>query len=433
MISKITEKLSKKGLSGWQVRWSHKKSNQSFLARETLECRREVDSEVCVVSIYKMKSSGSMGISTFKIAPSHLDQFDTELDQALFAAELVNNQAFELPEQPQQLPMVALKDPSINSSTMAHLEDRLRQAVSSEKNIRLSAAEFFVDTLESRLINHKGLDVTQEETVLHTEFILLAKSGERENEYINRYTRRFLADFDLEGELSQSASFARDATLGQLPKTGNFPVVLSGEPLDHIYNPLIARSSARLKYNKMMSLELGGSVVEPGEIKGDEVTLWSNGLIERALGSNRFDSYGTPMGRHCLIEKNVLKNYLADKRFGDYLGVPITGELGNIEVQAGTMPFKTLLDPVTSGGKIVYHLQAFSAFEPNAITGAFSAEIRAGYEISAQGIRSIKGGSVSGVLQRDLLDCRFSQERVQRERVLVPQGILFKNLTIAGE
>ena len=57
---------------------------------------------------------------------------------------------------------------------------------------------------------------------------------------------------------------------------------------------------------------------------------------------------------------------------------------------------------------------------------------RARREISAGGVRPIKGGSVSGVLQRDLGRARLSRERVQREGALVPKGILFDQLTIAG-
>ncbi len=432
MLKEISEKLNSAPLSGWQVRWTHKQSHQSFIALSELECRRLVDTESCIVSIYKKKPSGALGMASFKITPANLDHWDKEFQQALFAADLVNNQAFELAEQPKSLSNVEIKEKGLGSQTLASCEDRLRDAVAKENGIRLSAAEFFVDQIETRLLNHKGLDVSQEETFLQTEFILLARDGDRENEYINRTTRRFSQDFDLEGETSQSARFARDATHAALPKTGTFPVLLSEEPLDQLFNPLIARSSARLKYNKMMNAELGRSVVNEGAVKGDKITIWSNGTVDRAVGSNRFDSYGTPMGRVNLIEKNVLKTYLADKRYADYLSVPVTGELGNIEVEAGSVPFKTLSDAASGNGKPIYHLQAFSAFEPNAITGAFSAEIRAGYEISKDGVRAIKGGSVSGVLQRDILNSWLSKERVQRERALVPQGILFSNLTIAG-
>jgi PmbA protein len=172
-------------------------------------------------------------------------------------------------------------------------------------------------------------------------------------------------------------------------------------------------------------------VMAGGPVKGDKVTLWSNGQIKGALGSSRFDSYGSPTGRILLIESNVLRNFVADQRYATYLGLPVTGEFGNVEVGPGTTPYEDLRSP-QSDRETIYHLQAFSAFEPNPITGAFSAEIRAGYEISKSGIRPIKGGSVSGILQRDLLDCRLSKEQVLRENALVPKGVLFKKLTIAG-
>jgi predicted Zn-dependent protease len=262
---------------------------------------------------------------------------------------------------------VALRDASLGPSTLALCEDRIRAAVAKEKNIRLSAAEFFIDNIESRLLNHKGLDVSQEESFIQTEFILLATNGTTENEYINRTTRRFGQDLDLEREVAQSALFARDATAASLPKTGSFPVLLSDEPLDQLFNPLIARASARLKYNKMVQTELGQSVVEKGTVKGDHVTLWSNGTLDRLTGSARFDTYGTPLGRVCLIERNNIKAYLADKRYADYLGLPVTGEMGNVEVDPGSASFEKLSDPSNVEGTTIYHLQAFSAFEPNAI------------------------------------------------------------------
>jgi predicted Zn-dependent protease len=183
----------------------------------------------------------------------------------------------------------------------------------------------------------------------------------------------------------------------------------------------------------MMDIQIGQSVVAGEDFKGDSVTLWSDTTIQGGGGSAKFDSYGTPGGRICLISKNHLKQYLADKRYADYLNVPVTGELGNVEVEPGSVSFKKLMDPGAWGSNKIYQLTAFSAFEPNPITGAFSAEIRAGYEITPKGKTPIKGGSVSGIIQRDLLDCYLSKERVQRERYFGPKGILFKKLTIAGK
>lgn len=433
MLKKITETLNQRNLTAWQVREIRKKGFQSFLALNEKESQREVSTTKYRITIFQNRNEAKpvLGLSSFTLADVNLHELDHYLDIALTSASLTSNQPFELPEQPKSLPEVSILDSTLSANSLSSLEERIRKAVSTEKSVRLSAAEFFIDRIESRLINSKGLDLHQEESFIHTEFILLAKTGDKENEYINRYTRRFLSDFDLEGEVKSSAQDAREATQAGLPKTGKFPVVFSEEPLDHLFDPLIARASARLKYNRMLEVELGKSVVS-GDAEGDTVSIWSNNLLNHATGSYRFDSYGIVGGRTCLIENNKVQTLLADKRYADYLGVPVTGEMGNFEVAAGRHSFQDLLKPEFSQSPVLYHIRAFSAFEPNSITGAFSAEIRAGSEISAQGIRPIKGGSVSGVLQKNLLKAWLSKETHQRERALVPKGILFKELDIAG-
>jgi predicted Zn-dependent protease len=434
MLNKIIDRLSKHKLSGWQVREVHKTSFQSFLAKEERECVRTVDTTRYEISIHQLRDVEGkkvLGLATFRIGPADIGSLETKIKEALFSADLVSNQPFELPGPQKSYPTIQICDETLREQTLMTLEDRLRLALSKEKQTRLSAAEFFVDRAESRLVNHLGLNTQQTETLIHMELILLSTSGGKENEFIDRYSRRYLKDFNVEQEVADSARVARNATIAQLPQTGFFPVVFSGEPLDNLFNPLVARASARLKYNKMLDNELGKMVVD--ESSGDRVTLWSNGLLDGAIGSNRFDNYGTPSQRVCLIEKNKVKTMLADKRYADYLDVPVTGELGNIEIEGGSKPFQQLLDPSAWGVEKIYHLEAFSAFEPNAITGAFSAEIRTGTEISKEGTKPIKGGSVSGVLQKALANVTLSQERVQRERTLAPQGIHFKELAIAGD
>jgi len=402
------------------------------LAKTDLECRRQVHQTLYDVSLY-IKEGRNLGLAGFKIGPQEAGALDQRIEDALGAARLVKNQPFELPENPSSYPDVEIYDSSVNEHTLAEFEARLINEIKKEKNIRLSSAEFFIDQIQTRLLNHRGLDATQKESSLYMECILLAKNKDRENEFINRVKRRLKNDLKIEEEVRESARMAREATRAAPPKTGTYPVLLTGEPLDNLFAPLLARASARFKYLKMLAYELGREVVDEGEIKGDKITLWSNGLLKGGLGTNRFDSYGTPSQRLCLIHENKLNRYLADKRYSDYLNVPVTGEMGNVEIEPGKTPFDTLKDPAFSQSDTLLLLEAFSAFEPNPITGAFSAEIRTGVEISPTGVRPLKGGAVSGHLQKDLLHCHLSKEQVQRERGLFPKGVLFHRLTIAGD
>ncbi len=435
LIEKLQTALSKRSLFGWQIFEVETKSHQSFLALGDRECFREANVLRYDITIHVLKEEGGtkkLGTSSFELSPESFPNLEKNLDEAIFAAGLVSNEIFELPDGTGSYPEVEILDASLSKDTLKECEDRTRSAVSKEKGIRLSSAEFFVDEIHSRLLNHKGLNISQESSILESEIILLASSGKDEKEFISRFRRRFIIDFNLEVEIERASQLSRDAGRSRLPKTGEFPVVFSGETLDKMFEPLIAWSSARLRYNRIIDKALGSNLVGAGKVAGDAITIWSNGLLKGGMGSCRFDGFGSPMSRVLLIQNNILKTYLANKQYADYLKIPVTGDLGNIEVAPGSTPFELFLDPSLIGEKVIYHIQAFSAFEPNPITGAFSAEIRAGYEIKPGSIQPIKGGSVSGFLQQGLQNCLLSKEQELRERILAPKGILFKKLTLAG-
>lgn len=437
MINLLRDRLSKAPISGWQIREVKQVSFQSFLAQTELECIRKVESTRYDVTVLLRHSQELgkevLGLSSFRLGLAGTEAVDQKIAEAMISARLVSNEPFDLVEPPPSYPDVEIEQKGLNEKMLDELHERLIQTIHKEKKVRLSSAEFFLDAFETTLLNHKGLFVQQRETVLQTEFILLSKNGHKENEHIDRYSRRLLKDFDLESEVKECAEFARNATVAVTPRTGLYPVLMSGEPLDHLFNPLLARSSARLKYNNMLEVNVGKPITLPGMPSGDTITLWSRSLLPGALGSNRFDSYGTPAQDVKLIDKSKVVALLADQRYGSYLNIPVTGELGNIEIEAGTHSFSQLIsDALTQFGALI-HLQAFSAFEPNPITGAYSAEIRAGLMMTPQGCQPIKGGSVSGLLQKDLLNFYLSSERTLRERILCPKGILFKQLSIAGE
>jgi predicted Zn-dependent protease len=337
-----------------------------------------------------------------------------------------------LPRPYPSYPSVVLSDVAWEQHHLNLCENNLKSALARETGVRLSTAEFFLDRMETTLINSEGLKASQTESAVYTEFILLAADGKGgEKEFINRLTRRTLADLDLSREITTSARQAREATRAQLPKTGQFPVVFSEEPLDRLFDPMIARTSGRLGYMKMLDVRQGKWVTDK-EPTGDPLTLWSDPLLPELMGSYRFDSFGTPAQKVCLIEKNKVKNLLADHRYAHYLNVPETGELGNVVVEPGQEPSSVLMDPDKCNVPVLYNITAFSAFEPNSITGAFSAEIRSGYEITPKGRTPIKGGSVSGILQRDLVGTRFSKDVERRERAVLPRAIFFPSLGIAG-
>jgi predicted Zn-dependent protease len=295
----------------------------------------------------------------------------------------------------------------------------------------LAAAEFFADSFRIRHLNSQDIQAAQESTLCSGEYVLLAQRPGGESEVFRAWRRRRLSDFSLEQEVARAAESGRRRASSGLPRTGAFDVVFSGEALDHFFEWFTTQSSAAAKYtkyNRLVDNHLEQAVLQakPG---ATPLVLWHNAKVPWAVGSYRFDGSGCPASRKLLFHQGRLLSYWASPRYAQYLKVPATGELGNVEVEPGSYSESDLLKP---GATPLYHLSEFSYFEPNGITGEFSAEIRMGEEITAGGRRPIKGGSVSGSSKAALEGAGFSSSVELRERYLGPKFIRCEGLTLAG-
>ncbi len=439
MLIPITDRLhAEEGISGWQVREIRKKSLQWFLNKERTESRRQVDSrtfEVEVLVNHVEKRGGgkerATGSSRFVTDEASFGRFEEDLRSAVFAASLVKNQAYSMTDPGPWVPNLSLADPALGASgfaPLAALSDRIRQAAGREAGMRLGAAEFFADTVQVRHVNSQGLQAAQETSLLSWEFALV--SDDPSGEVFRTGKRRRLSDFDLEGDLAAAAESLRRRASAGPPATGRFDVVFSGEALDHLFDFFAAQASAAAKYNRLTLSEPGKPLLQAGP-GASAFHLWHDATLPWAVGSYRVDPSGVPGCRRMLVEDGVLRAYWANSRYAQYLGIPATGELGNLVVAPGKHGDSGLLE--AAGGRPLYHLFEFSYFEPNPVTGEFSAEIRGGEEIGPGGRRPVKGGSVSGNSAQAIGSAKFSASTVQRERYQGPGLVRCENLTLAGD
>jgi PmbA protein len=132
-----------------------------------------------------------------------------------------------------------------------------------------------------------------------------------------------------------------------------------------------------------------------------------------------------------LIQDGVLRARQATQRYGQYLGVPVTGDEGNTEVAPGDTPLAELLSG-GEGDEPVTHVVAFSSPEVDPVTGDFGSEIRLGYEITRDGRRPIKGGSVSGNVFDAFADAHFSRDERDAQGYAGPRAVRFAELNVAG-
>jgi predicted Zn-dependent protease len=441
MLEQVAHALRKQGaVHDWLIRHIQKTSNQFYVIGSLPESKRTVASERAVVTVMNdhppaKEGEGHMrGEAEVTVLPADLHQLPEKLSQAVFMASLTDNPPYGLPG-PSGYPTVDLADAEMQTKPRELAErmvQQLTEALADEKDVRLSSAEVFVEESRTTIQNSRGVSGSQVGTKLLLDFVLLASSKNEEMESHIAFERRRASDLDVPALARLHARYARDAIAANTPKTGTFPVVVSDDALVELvlssgYSPLVLRSAAQLKYQRMSTWETGKSIFteEPG---GDPFTLYANALLPFGTRSVTFDSEGLPGQRMLIIENGVLSRFWASQRYAEYLQIPATGGFSNMEIAAGSASFEGLFE----GDGPLYHIVAFSAMSPDPITGDFVGEIRLGYEIRKGQSRPIRGGSISGNLFEVLAAAQLSRETAFLGDYLGPRGMRFPEVTVAG-
>lgn len=440
MLDRVVNALRRQdGVDDWQVRHIRTNSWQHYVIGSRPESRRQVTSEQALVAVmnHHPPAKGGDGLmrgrAEVTLLPTDLHRLPQKLSEAVFMASLADNPLYDLPG-PADYPVVDLADPEMQTAPRQVAERMVQQLTDSladERDVRLSSAEVFVEESQIAIENSRGVKGSKVQTEMLLDFVLLATGMNDEMEAHIAYERRRAADLDLPTLARRRAQFARDAIVAGTPKTGTFPVVVSEDALVELlmssgYSPLILRSSAQMKYQKLTTWEVGESVF-PRQPSGDPFTVYSNALLPFGTRSNTFDQEGLPGQRLMIIEDGVLSRLWAQQRYAQYLTIPATGDFGNMEIAAGSVPFADLL----AGGPL-YHIVSFSAMSPDPLTGDFVGEIRLGYEIDEGKQRPIRGGSISGNLLAVLAEARFSKETAFLGDYLGPRAVRFPQVTVAG-
>ena len=444
MLQRVVEALQRQeGASDWLAHHIRDSSSQLYVIGERPEARRSVQSEKVVLTVMNDHASskgtqelarGQAEVTLLASDVDELEKLHEGIQRAVFMAGLADNPPYGLP-QPAQYPSVGLAEPELQirpSDVAERLVQQLMDALAGEKGVRLSSAEVFVEESRIALRNSRGASGQQTTTSLLVDWVLLATGNHDEMESHVAFERHRAADLDVAELVRRYSRYARDALVASTPRTGTFPVVVSDEALEELlvsqgYSPLIYRSSAQLKYRRMSMWETGAPIFEqkPG---GDAFTMHSNGVLPFGMRSACFDHEGIPSKRLAIVENGVLARFWADQRYAEYLGVPVTGAFGNMEVAAGTHSFASLLE----GQGPLYHIVAFSAMTPDPLTGDFVGEIRLGYEVENGTARPIRGGSVSGNLLDVLATACLSKETAFLGDYIGPRAMRFAEVTVAG-
>lgn len=436
MLNKIISELNtRKDLAGWTVRHIINSGAQVYLVPAGIEAERKVRDEKYRIDVLRSTKtadgSPAVGSGPATLLPG--GDIGAAIEEAALISSLVANPPYNLPG-PKPLPDIPLVDKPIKEDAASVCVDTMKQIQQTAKfdDVRLTSAECFADTESVHVVNSRGIDAQQEATRIEVEFVLQSRKGEMNSEMIGVKTRRRASDLDLSSEISSRAQYTRDLLDPGPTPNWQGAVVLRRDALatflggDELAVSTIGNlGSGASKYAKVSSWEIGKSIFR-GEVQGDSFTFWGNRIVPFGNRSDVFDAEGIPAQRAEIVHDNVLKTFACSQKYADYLTIPATGDLGNIEVSAGKTRAQDLL------AEPYVEVVMFSWFHPDAISGDFASEIRLGYLVENGKAKPFKGGQLIGNVIDGLADVRWSAEVGFYGNYLGPHTARFNNFKIAA-
>jgi len=402
------------------------------------------------ITIYKKYQDGLGEGSFIQSESSSKEDFEKELDDAVFMTTQGKSKPYTVPEKTD----ACVNDKHIDYSiftdnkyiqqfdtedidtVMSSLYEKLSAAV---KNASTQNINIFVNYFEclntvtkETLSTSGGIEKSRTGQNSYIEYCLTAQdtAHNKESEYIVYEKINDLLSEEAECSFEKNAGYAADSLKSKKAENFTGPVILSGPALHEFMcpllrnNPLVAHASARFSFYGLSRFKLGETVLET---KGDPLTLYSNPLMPGNAASRPFDADGVAAKRLCLIENNVCRNYLASKQYADYLGVEATGPKGVTEIELGTRTTQQLrsMEPAVE-------IVSFASFVPDSMSGHFSAEIRLGYYIKEGKRIPFKGGLFTGNVF-DLAEHMYlsSSNRI-KTGYSGPEAIRFEDSSIVG-
>ena len=378
MIEKAAKILKqRKDITEWIAREERRRDFQLYLAHFDTEAIRKVEDHFILVTVIRSDQRRA-GWTTIRVYNDEISEFPSLLDQAVEIASLAENHPFRLPVAA-GYPDIPLADDRILAdmeSAAFQVKEQLGETSRALPSpAKITGAEILVGKIEKRLALSNGSGHHHVETgvVFDAPLVLSKKEGEAERWLI--FEGRAIDDIPPGDVLLQYAEEAVDKIDGRPPATGTRPLIIRGKELIRLFHPLIHHGSMKSKVERTSLFEEGKNPF--GEMKGEPLTLSGDPLEPFGLRSTPYCALGTPSGRHELIKNGIFLDPWGTPEHAARLNIAPTGVFGNIIVEEGSRPAKSLY----VGDETILEIAAFSNLVTDPQTGSFMGEIRIGYEI----------------------------------------------------
>lgn len=431
---------ARKDLSDWLLVERRRSSSELYLVGRESDVARSVEKLDYTLLVFvdgEREGAKTRGDAKVCVHPSmSRAEIDATIDRAVFAASKSHNPWYPLPDAAPAL--TALPPSGFAARPTAEWMPRLRDILlgaedgrrqGSSGASRINSLELYLDRIDMRVRNSRGVDAAWTRHAGYTEYVVEASGQEGEVELFDELHFSEPDENRLSGEIRRALDRADErARARPLPALGDLPLVLKAKEAAEILGWFFANADVGRSWLGSSPLTRGASVHGEGARPGDfdPLELALEAVIPGHPFSAPFDGEGVPLARRELIKDGVLLALCGESRYAHYLNLPCLGSSPLFSVGAGGL----------SAAEIAAapHLEVgmFSDFRVDPDSGDFGGEIRLGWHFDGKERIPVTGGSIAGSLFENRGRLRTSRERTVSGPMYGPESVLLPAVSITG-
>jgi len=432
MIDRIKQSLiNNNNIDGYKIVENVIESNELFFVKKNVDMDRAKKVHHFKVTVYKDFEENEKkykGASTTNIYPTMSDiEIERAIEGASFAAQFVKNPYYPIVKPASEYG--SMEGSSFSKESLPYWMNEITNAIYKNDKYEkggINSCEIFLNKVYTHIVNSEGIDVASTNYDGMVEFITTWKE---EGEEVELYRCLNFSDFDGDGlsqEVQNMITICKEKAVAKnTPALEKSSVLLTGEAVKKFFSFYYSKGSADSVYTEVSTWKIGDEV-QGEKVKGDHITMTLNPFMKNSTCSGSFDEDGFDLQPVTILEKGVLKRYIADTRYAHYLNVEPTGKIDNIIVCGG--------DKTVNDLKKEPYLEtaAFSDFTVDDQTGDFCGEIRLAWYFDGEKIIPVTGGSISGNINELQNELFLSKELQKDNEFEGPKVIKLLNVTVAG-
>lgn len=432
MLDNIIEVLkANASVDEWLIGDRKIESAELFFVGKNLDMNRKKNVHHIDVTVYKnFEQDGTKykGSASTLISPTMtIEEVEEKLEQTALAASFVKNPFYELVS-PTAEPLKEVSSQFSTDELAAFMPELVNALYKSDKfdNGKINSCEFFLERIEKRLINSKGVDESYTSYKGQIELVVDWMETGEEVEIIDIIDFSDFEPAKIETIAAETLNNARlRAQAVPLPELNDVPVLLVKENVNEFLRYYIEQSNAALVYQKYSNAKVGENL-QGQKITGDSINIELLPEVKGSVANRYIDNSGIKLKPTKLYTNGVLDCYHGDNRHCQYLNVEPTGIIGNVKVEGGKNSYDELKEAP------YLELRYFSDFQMDDWTGDFGGEIRLAIYYDGEKCIPVTGGSIVGNIKKVQASMQLSNELQTSNNYICPKAIKLSGVTIAG-